>query len=213
MARPMASSDPTTKETLLKAAKKLFARRGLSGTSIRDIADEAQINSSMISYYFGGKSGLYRACLQEIASTRLQFTRDLLIPPLHFEEYRLRLKMFAESFLRLFLEDRDLGLIIIREYDRIHSPAERVFKENFLGIIDTIVRFFSEAVSRNFVDSSFDPFILANLYFSSLTGQLRLDHINEKAYGRTLKDPAEREKISSLLTAIFTRLQPSQNQP
>jgi len=38
------------RDQLLLAGKKLFARQGLSGTSIRDIAQQAGMNSSMISY-------------------------------------------------------------------------------------------------------------------------------------------------------------------
>ncbi len=46
---------------LLLSAKHLFATKGFEKTSIRDIANHAQVNSSMISYYFGGKSGLIPA--------------------------------------------------------------------------------------------------------------------------------------------------------
>ncbi|MCB0361991.1 MAG: hypothetical protein KDD35_04700, partial [Bdellovibrionales bacterium] len=96
--------------------------------------------------------------------------------------------------------------IIIREYDRIHSPAETVFKENFLHLIETIVTFFRKAQSKKFVGKEFDPFTLASIYFGCLTGQLRLDHINEKTYNRSLKNTEEREKISSHLVHIFSRL-------
>ncbi|MBK8201084.1 MAG: TetR family transcriptional regulator [Bdellovibrionales bacterium] len=207
--RPKDGPDPDSKKTLITAAKRLFARRGLNGTSIRDIAREAKMNSSMISYYFKGKNGLYRACLQEIGSTRLQFTRDLLASPANFQDYRLRLELFAESLFKLFLEDRDIGLIIIREYDRLHSPAEKVFKENFLNLIETIVHYFKDSQSKGFVSSSFDPYILASLFFGCLSSQLRLDHINEKSFGRSLKDPSERNRISSQLVEIFSRLKPS----
>lgn len=43
---------------LLVSAKYLFSTMGYDKTSIRDIANHAQVNSSMISYYFGGKEGL-----------------------------------------------------------------------------------------------------------------------------------------------------------
>ncbi|GEM56550.1 TetR family transcriptional regulator [Flavobacterium branchiophilum NBRC 15030 = ATCC 35035] len=43
---------------ILQIAEKLFADNGFDGTSIRDIAKEAQINIAMISYYFGSKEKL-----------------------------------------------------------------------------------------------------------------------------------------------------------
>lgn len=50
---------------ILKVAETLFAQNGFNGTSVRDIAEAAQVNSSMISYYFGSKDGLMQALFQE----------------------------------------------------------------------------------------------------------------------------------------------------
>ena len=50
---------------LLLDAKKLFAKQGFDKTSIREIARESDINSSMISYYFDGKEGLLAAIFEE----------------------------------------------------------------------------------------------------------------------------------------------------
>jgi AcrR family transcriptional regulator len=43
---------------LLDTAEKLFSRTGFDGTSVRDIAEAAGINTAMISYYFGSKEKL-----------------------------------------------------------------------------------------------------------------------------------------------------------
>ena len=53
--------DSEKKEKLLRAATELFARNGYDGVSIREISEAAGVNSAMISYYFGGKRGLYSA--------------------------------------------------------------------------------------------------------------------------------------------------------
>ena len=50
---------------LLESAKFLFATEGYDKTSIRMIAHHASVNSSMISYYFGGKSGLVQGIFEE----------------------------------------------------------------------------------------------------------------------------------------------------
>ena len=59
----MAKNDCRTK--LLEIGTRLFAERGLHGVSIRELSLEAGASISMISYYFGGKDGLYSAVLQE----------------------------------------------------------------------------------------------------------------------------------------------------
>jgi AcrR family transcriptional regulator len=43
---------------ILHVAEKLFATSGFDGTSVRDIAHEAQVNVAMINYYFGSKDKL-----------------------------------------------------------------------------------------------------------------------------------------------------------
>lgn len=49
---------------IIETAEKLFADRGFKGTSIRDIAEEADINVAMISYYFGSKEKLMEAIFE-----------------------------------------------------------------------------------------------------------------------------------------------------
>ncbi len=51
------------KASIEEAAVRLFAADGYEKVSIRDIAREAHVNSAAISYYFGGKAGLYRQVL------------------------------------------------------------------------------------------------------------------------------------------------------
>ena len=46
---------------ILEEAEKLFADKGFNGTSIRDIAQAADINLAMVSYYFGSKNKLLEA--------------------------------------------------------------------------------------------------------------------------------------------------------
>ncbi|PAV30139.1 TetR family transcriptional regulator [Virgibacillus profundi] len=48
----------TSKQKVIDAASSLFFQNGFHGTSVRDIADKASVNVSLISYYFKGKQGL-----------------------------------------------------------------------------------------------------------------------------------------------------------
>ena len=58
-------SPENTRERILDAALDLFGERGLTGTTVRDIAGRAKVNVAAISYHFGGKDELYR----EVART------------------------------------------------------------------------------------------------------------------------------------------------
>ncbi|MDD0854038.1 TetR family transcriptional regulator [Halobacteriovorax sp. GB3] len=48
-----------TKRKIIDVANELFALKGFSGTSIRDIANQADVNVASINYYFQNKQNLY----------------------------------------------------------------------------------------------------------------------------------------------------------
>jgi AcrR family transcriptional regulator len=196
--------DGSTRKQLLAAARHAFAKKGLSGTSIRDIAQEAQLNSSLISYYFAGKDGLYRACIEEISATSLQMTKKTLQPAANETEFRVRLKMFLDNIFQLFLEDRDTGLILIREYDRQHSPAADIFRESFLKIHGVIEEFFKHAQSIGYLDPEKDPFTLAGLLFGCFTSQMRMNHLQERTHKKTLLKAEEKRKVEDHIVDLFT---------
>jgi len=54
------------RERILEAALKAFGTAGFKGATTRQIAEDAGVNLPALTYYFGGKEGLYRACAREI---------------------------------------------------------------------------------------------------------------------------------------------------
>jgi len=71
---------------IIEIAERLFAERGFDGTSVRDIAHEAEVNIAMISYYFGSKEKLMEALLEwrvgEIKIRVESLIKDDLFTPL-----------------------------------------------------------------------------------------------------------------------------------
>lgn len=64
-----------TRSRLLDAAMDEFAARGYAGARVATIADRAGVNKQLISYYFGGKHGLYRALLLSWEETEQELRR------------------------------------------------------------------------------------------------------------------------------------------
>jgi AcrR family transcriptional regulator len=54
-----------TRASLLLAAQTLFSTRGFANTGVRDVAELAGVNSSLVGRYFGSKQGLFRATLEQ----------------------------------------------------------------------------------------------------------------------------------------------------
>lgn len=63
--RPPKSQGPSVARGLiLDMAEDLFSKHGLHGVSIRDVANEAGVDTALLHYYFGTKRGLFDAVLQ-----------------------------------------------------------------------------------------------------------------------------------------------------
>ena len=60
----MARPKRTTKDKLMDAAEKLFARRGFHGTSLRDITAAAGVDLALVNYHFGSKKRLLAAVIE-----------------------------------------------------------------------------------------------------------------------------------------------------
>lgn len=73
--RKQRSDGQETKQNLLEAAGKIFARKGFRETTIAEICKQAEANTAAVSYHFGSKEALY------VESWRYAFTRSLTIYP------------------------------------------------------------------------------------------------------------------------------------
>lgn len=76
----MEQSDGASKLKIQRAAKRLFALKGYNGTSTRDIVKEANVNISLIAYYFGGKEGLFQSLFQSFSIQMEQSGKEICDP-------------------------------------------------------------------------------------------------------------------------------------
>jgi AcrR family transcriptional regulator len=73
-----AVDDTQTRQRILLAAERLFARFGYAGTSLRAIMAEANVNTASVHYYFGGKEALLRKLFEfRVAATNEERERLL----------------------------------------------------------------------------------------------------------------------------------------
>lgn len=70
--RPKRSEEFDARSRILAAAERLFAKKGLHGTPLREIARDADLNPNLVSYYFPTKEALYA----ELVETRTRGIND-----------------------------------------------------------------------------------------------------------------------------------------
>lgn len=67
-----------SKQKVVDAAISLFFQKGFDGTSVRDIASKAEVNVSLISYYFQGKQGLLEYAVTDYYEQYLEVIEENL---------------------------------------------------------------------------------------------------------------------------------------
>lgn len=60
--RPHATAN---RATILRAAREELSEYGYGGSTVRGIADRAEVNTSLVHYYFGSRDGVLTAALRE----------------------------------------------------------------------------------------------------------------------------------------------------
>jgi AcrR family transcriptional regulator len=99
------------KQRIFNAAVSLFARKGYSAVGIRRIAKEADVNISMIDYYYGGKIGVLKAivndCYEKYYKAILHFGSEKV----SVEE---NVRTIIHRLVSFFRENTELAMVAFR---------------------------------------------------------------------------------------------------
>ncbi len=189
-----------SKQSLLLAAKKVFAEKGFEGATVKDLADEAGVNVSLISYHFGGKDGIYRACVLQFGEARLNAIERILKPATSESELRVRLRLFAEEFVDVHVHEPDLCKIIHRDIERMTAIGEEVFRKSFFKVFMTFVDFLKSAEKSKLTRKIKDAQTLAALIFGSLIHMLNSEPQRAMLGIPSMKDAKYREEVLTAWT-------------
>lgn len=111
-----------TRTKLLRTAARLFAQKGFSGTSVRDIITAAGVNVSAINYYFGDKRKLYRETLLHLVT---QHRRQVWGPNIHVPTVR-EISSYSHA-QALGLLNRIFDRLLEYNLSSKDLPLERIF--------------------------------------------------------------------------------------
>lgn len=164
--------------TILQAAEKIFARRGIDAASVREIAKEAKINIAMISYYFGSKEKLvdhlfgwriekFHAELQEIINNNGMSS---------FE----KLKEVLRSYLNRILDKSEFHRIMVREYSKRDSISDIDHKVNELKLKNLSI--IGQIINEGFEKGDFKRKAPAEAVVMVVIGGTSYLILNEKTY-------------------------------
>jgi TetR/AcrR family transcriptional regulator len=86
MRKPIPTRAELMRERILEAAEVVFAKHGLNGTRVREIADAAGVNIATLYIYFPGKQDLYEAVLERGVRPLVELMTDFTARPRGIDE-------------------------------------------------------------------------------------------------------------------------------
>jgi len=149
------------REQLLDVGRRLFAERGLDGTSIEEIAAQAGVSKPVVYEHFGGKEGLYAVVVDREVDRFLTMATGLL----EGEDTMAKFEVAAVALLRYIEDNADGFRILVRD----SNPASG--SGTFASLISDIASQVEYILADVLKDRGYDP-KFAPMYAQMLVGMV-----------------------------------------
>lgn len=169
-----------SKQKVLDAASFLFFQKGFHGTSVRDIAERADVNVSLISYYFKSKQGLleygvtqyYEEYLRIMEKTLTAAENDTALDRLkHLTEAIIQYRQNHLQFSGFILRELSLDSVFVREMAVTYVAKENYYISNaFAAILTKEQRREQEILLMQLKGMLITPYILQNEWRNQVVG-------------------------------------------
>lgn len=194
-----------TRQKIIEAATVLFALKGLHGTSTRDIAKKSGVNLSLISYYFGGKEGLYKTVIQEFVFK--VFTQiEKVVNEFEQDEVTVTsiekaIHSLISTFIDVRIENPHTIRILTRE-KLSGLPFSRDIHESIMNTAgEKVESIISRGQKAGLVNKKINPRFFITCLVEGIMGYFNLldCNLNQKMYSM----PEQRQEFTSQISLLF----------
>ncbi len=109
------TKDENTESQILDAAKNVFQRKGMDGSRMQEIADEAGINKAMLHYYYRSKKMLFEAVFKGAFSLLAPQLNKILNDDSSIFD---KIKSFSSNYISFVIKHPYLPNFILQELNR-----------------------------------------------------------------------------------------------
>ncbi|MDQ2960586.1 MAG: TetR/AcrR family transcriptional regulator [Candidatus Dormibacteraeota bacterium] len=156
-ARPTRRS-ARTRERIIEAATEVFARRGVHGTRVADIAERAGIAYGLVYHHFRNKEDILTAIFAERWAQYVAYLEEVERMPVSFRE---RMRKLIHFWVETYRHETELMTVMINEITRSSEFLESHDIGSVLVSFDPIERIIAEGRRNGEVRSDLDPKLAA----------------------------------------------------
>ena len=194
------------REDILQASLHLFAEKGFHGTSMRDIAREAEITEGLIYHYFESKRDLFRAIIDEYSFLPLLRTLPELAEQL---DLRALLIVLARGFFDVLKQNTELARLLLQEVQVFPEEKEAFFADAVNESIMELARILEGRMNER-ARAQVDPQVSARIFFNAL---LAFFVEQEILGGKHMLPADEGMYVEHLVDMFVKRLGPGRTKP
>jgi AcrR family transcriptional regulator len=187
-------SETETRSRILKAALRLFARRGYDGTTTRDLAEAADVAEGTLFRYFSTK----KAILVEVVSQGwVELLTDLLTELSEMGSYQAIAQVMRRRMLHLH-QNADLLRVCFMEAQFHPDLRDRIQSEVIVKMTDVAEAFFQTAMEQG-IYRPMNPKTVARVFL----GMFTVAGFSQSTILGTDASPAEMQAMAEEMADIF----------
>ena len=157
----MTLKDSATKRKILDSAKEVFLEKGYDGARMLDIANKADINKSMLNYYFRYKENLFEEIFEDIFLKFVPEISAILIP---YTPLSYKISKFVDSYFDMLIENPGVPNFVLNELNKNPKRIIKIMKKHGVN-----PKMFIDELNRELQNNAIDPVNVITLIINTLS--------------------------------------------
>ena len=176
------NTDTDTSAAISRAALQRFAVQGFEAASLREIAGDAGVDVSLISYRFGGKLGLWKDIVAQ-AGTGLREALEQALAQTQATSAQQRLDHSARTFLAYLLARPEIPRLLLRDITIDSDRSQWLLETLSLPLHRHFIELAQAAADEGGRTPAHLQFRVANFIYSAASAVARRDRLTKLVGG------------------------------
>lgn len=185
------------RDKILETSMKLFAEKGFSGTTTKEIAETAGVNQALIFRYFSTKRDLYGAIIKK----KIEEEPGIEKPLKEYKEAKDDLLIFKSIAMRMFDKcGNDPDFIRLLHYSALEGhELSDMFFDTYVEYVNMLLsEYIRERVSEG-VFQKVNPILAAQAFIGMVINYI----IVQELFGGKKKKRVKQEEVAEVFVKIF----------
>lgn len=185
------------RQQIAEAAAEVFAEKGFTGATNREIAAAAGISPGLIYWYFENKEDLFASIFERLVPYRAVQVPEDVADGLPVEEFLHRI---ARAFLETMSQPRNQRMfrLVLSEVARFPEPAQRLGTLLARYPIGYLAAYFERQIARGRIQPV-DPWLASQAFLGSLVGYAVRKYVAQHADLQPVAD----DDMAATVTRLF----------